>query len=391
MAAPTQYYVDPAWGGPFNGTAAQPWVSVAAALVAIVRDAVNGDQINIVSDQPPGVTTTTDDIFAASITLVAYGAPTIDAPLIFRGCARTALLGGLPAANNGGIGGMDGNAGGFSIFDGLVGNWDFVHFIDMHLYNTAAATVMTTDTDSSLINCEIDTSTNRGLTLGFYGKVLNCHFHDITGRDLVLDAYCQARGNFINTSSASGILLSSAHNTVSRNIIATNAVGTDAIVVSFYNQSVFGNSILSTVASTSAGINFDAGTHRDCMIHDNLIEGFNGVGGSGIDFGGAGQHVTSYANNAFHDNTDDEINPCDINFQEGQDYDMPASPFLKDGAVTFANRFNYFKPAIPVRGRSFPNGCRFDRGAVQVRLATEREIAAVTLTSIPARTALDPL
>jgi hypothetical protein len=161
--------------------------------------------------------------------------------------------------------------------------------------------------------------------------------------------------------------------------------------VSQVNIDVIGNSILSTAAGTAAGIFFDAATHQSCTIMNNLIEGFSGVGGSGIDFANMVRHVMAYTNNSFFDNETDELNRGDFNFEEDNDLLMAASPFLKEGARTFANRFNYFKPAIPVRGRAFPNGCRFDRGAVQVRLVTERTIAEQSVVTIPERTVFDPV
>lgn len=397
MGVPTQYFVDPGVAPGGAGTAADPWDTIAVALAAIVRDAADGDQINVVSDQLPGVTTTTDDIFAATITLVAYGVPAVDAPLIFRGCSRTpdpvtGLPTGLPVANNGGIGGIDGNAGGFSIYDGQAGATDYVHFIDMHLYNTAAANAVYLGNRSTAINCEVDTSGVRGIRTLDACRIFNCYLHDCVDDTILIANRCWLLGNYMETGGVDGIDLGGIDSVVDRNIIVTTAVGTEAVNVSQARNMLIGNSIFSTVVGTTAGINFDANTHEGCVIVSNLIEGFSDpVTGAGINFNNLLRHIELYANNSFYNNGNDERNRGDINYEADNDLLMPASPFLKQGARTFANRFNYFKPAIPVRGRAFPNGCRFDRGAVQVRLATEREIAAVTITSIPARTELDPL
>ncbi len=387
MADPTPYFVDPninVNGG--AGTVADPWTRVGGIDVVqngvnqIVagpgRDAANGDKVNVKSGA--------DDITTAVLNLAAYGAPAVDAPFIVRGYDN--------AENDRGIGGMDGNAGGWSIFDGAAGATDYMHVIDMHLHNVAAANVCTLRDYSEIIRCEMDTGTLVGAQIQNYGVIGNCNLHDLDS-SLLVGGFSLVHGNYLVAALARGMWLGGQTNIIERNIVITEAVGTEGMVVSAPTQTLIGNSFFSTVASQTAAIDFDAATHYSCRLLSNLFEGFSGVGGNGVDFGASTRHIQMFANNSFYDNTDDVLpaGDADKNYDEDNELAMAASPFLKEGAMTFANRFNWFKPAIPVRGTAFPNGCRFDRGAVQVRLATERTIAEQTVVTIPERTVFDPV
>lgn len=397
MAAPTNYYVDPdpAVGVDFatgGTTPADPYRSVQFAVDDIQtshggRDAVNGDQVNVVEG--------TDDTPAATLDLATvgavYGVPAADAPLNIRGCARDPIT-GLPVAGNGGVGGITGGAGGFAIYDGLAGATDHVNFIDMHCHNVGAADVLYIRDHGTVAGCEIHGSTGgRALRCRTFCRAFNNHIYDnAVSAALEFNGICYAYGNYITTPSvASCIRLGGTDNVVARNILIPTAAATIGIDISAPRQMIDGNSIMHD-GGTNQGIRFDANNHYGVTIINNLIEGFS-AGGSGIAFGASVVHVPVYANNSFHDNFADESNLGDFDYEADNDLGMAASPFMKGVAPTFANRFIYFKPAIPVRGRAFPDGCRFDRGAVQVRLAVERDIPATVVTTIPARTVLDPL
>ena len=393
MAAPTPYFVDPLAGVDFatgGTTLLDPYLTVQFCIDDITtshggRDAVNGDQINVKSDQEPGVTTTTDDVTLAVIDLATvgavYGAPAVDAPLIFRGYSYV--------ANDGGIGGMDGNAGAWSIYDGNAGATDYVHFIHMHLHNTAGATIASLRNWSTVIGSELDTATVRAMFGGTYSLVANCHIHDVGGHAIEISTSATAVGNYIESGGLACVFTQGVNCVVERNILIATAVGTAGVIISADLPQIVGNSILSTGLSVDAGIRFDAVAHHSARITGNLIEGFSG--GAGIDFFNQTNHVNLYANNSFYDNETDELQRGDFNYDEDNDLIMAASPFLKVGAMTYANRYGYFAPAIPVRGRAFPNGCQFDRGAAQVRLVTERTVAERCIITIPERIAYDPI
>ena len=386
MADPTPYFVDPninVNGG--AGTLVDPWTRVGGIdvvqngldqiVAGVGRDAVNGDEINEKSGA--------EDVTTAVLNLGPYGAPAINAPLIIRGYDNV--------AHDGGQGNMDGNAGGWPLIDGQAGATDFIHVIDMHLHNVGATNVCRLRDYSSIIGCEIDAGTI-GAYLQNYGVIANCNLHDLE-TCFNVNNHNVVHGNFLLAGVSRGGWLGGLSNLTERNIIITTAVFTEGMVVSGPLQTLIGNSFFSTVASTTAAIDFDAAGHYSCRLLSNLIEGFSGAGGNGVDFGGSTRHIQMFANNSFFDNTNDilPVGDADKNYDEDNEFAMAASPFLKEGARTFANRFNWFKPAIPVRGSAFPNGSRFDRGAVQVRLVTERTIAEQSVVTIPERTVFDPV
>jgi len=386
MADPIDYFVDPATGGAAGpGAADTPFDTVQNAMDTIARSAANGDQINVVEG--------TDDTPAAVLSFAAYGVPAVDAPLIIRGCANDPIT-GLPVANNGGRGGMDGGAGGFSIIDNSAAGIDFTHLIDMHCHNTGADDVVRLRNSSSVIRCEIDTTTaGWGLTLGGFCTLLETHIHTMTLDAVDIGNYGKILGNMLEVESAarSALFLSGFGSCAMRNIILVNHLTARGIVPSNDYLAVSGNSILSTASGTAAGILVDAAGHDSLVIDSNLIEGFSGAGGLGIDFGASTTHPHCYANNSFFDNETDEGNRGDLaNFEEDNEA-LTATPFLKEGAITFANRLEYFKPTRVgnVKGGAFPNGSRFDRGAINGPAVVERVIPARVISNTPARTVFD--
>ena len=85
------------------------------------------------------------------------------------------------AAGDGGQGGISGG-GSVPIFDGAFQN---VHFIDLHMHNTGANYIMrqtTTGTSAaSMVRCEIDNCTGDATSVGAYGGIYACTFHNIGG------------------------------------------------------------------------------------------------------------------------------------------------------------------------------------------------------------------
>lgn len=384
MGAPTQYYVDPGAGGPGTGTIIDPWVSVQAAITAILagpgRDAVNGDKINVKSDQAPGVAPTVEDVTVAALNLAGY-VPAADAPLIVRGYSVI--------ADDGGIGAMDGNNGGWSIYDGNAGATDYVSFQHMHLHNTGAANVVRVRDNSSILSCTVGTTAAIGIRTGIGNQVLGNWVYDCTNVGIYMNWADLVVGNFVHGATNFGIYTGIYAN-VCRNIVALTGNGTGIVIGANYNN-IIGNSILATTGtSTGRGIYNAVAANVAAVVLDNLIEGFGGAGGDGIDFNTNTRHWV-YGHNSFYGNTADETNKGDTDWEDENDLAMTASPFKKTGTLSFANRFAYFAPAIPVRGRAFPLGSQFDRGGAQVRLAVEREVAEKSIIVIPAHTVLDPL
>src|SRR5580692_8301963 len=119
----TLYYVDPAAGvdTPAGGTIGAPWLTTQYALNHITQGA-GGDQINIKAGL--------DDVLSAALSLSTYGTPTFTKPLDFRG--YTAV------ANDGGIGGVNGNNS-----NGIISSASaYISCKDLHLHNCGSANII---------------------------------------------------------------------------------------------------------------------------------------------------------------------------------------------------------------------------------------------------------
>lgn len=357
MGTPTYYYVDPAAGtddtaGGRGDSAGDPWASIQFALNNITRDATNGDQINVKADQGPHV----DDVLAAILDFSTYGTPAEATPCIIRGYASAANDGAFEAGT--GIGGIDGNNGNFSI-----SSTGFVYYVHMHLHNTGTAVIAV----ARFVQCELDTSTGGGV-FGISNSVMGCHLHDISGASFLCKLF---QGNFVDNTQAvkmSGNVCDTA-STFARldgNIfVVDSSFSAHVITVNDDNARAASNSIFATGAATGTGISLDA-NRQQFEVQNNLIEGFSGSGGKGIDGVSRSEGYIVFTNNGVRNCATPYANPADVVY-ESDNETLGATPFAKAGALTFANRFVYFAPVDTgnVQGGGFPVGSRIDKGAVQ--------------------------
>jgi hypothetical protein len=210
MATPTQYYVDPGGGNDTtgDGSIGTPWATVQHALDNITQDTTNGDQINIKAG--------TADTLSASLSLATYGSPS--KVLIFRGYTS--------AANDGGIGEIDGN-GSYSIISTTA---FYVVFCDMELHNSGSAAV---------------------LSLGSGTQVVNCEIHNTTGSGLIINTFTIATLNYIHNCGTYGINAGSYNQIVANTLVNGTNKFTRAINASLGNN-VMGNVV--SVDGSSVGI-----------------------------------------------------------------------------------------------------------------------------------------
>lgn len=331
MGAPSEYYVDPSLGSDTgDGTVGTPWGRASGSVIqyaldtGITRDATNGDRINVKAG--------TDDVLAANLVFTTYGTPTIAAPIIIQGYTS--------AAGDEGIGGIDGD-GSFGIIDTAT---DYVRFVDLHIHNSGASQLMSLDNGIFIVNCELDgCSHNTSITCDQHLYIANCYFHDLKlvegdSNTFMISSYFKNDG----TSD-----FGTAANLFDRGWCINCIFSLDgaSIAIELTNNShAIGNSILSS-AGTGTGILINDASQPGRSVVNNLIEGFSGAGGKGIDFDTSTSKYAIYTNNAFYNNTTDEANTvADMWAYENDNESLGSSPFAKSGADTFANRFEYFKP-----------------------------------------------
>lgn len=248
-----------------TGTALLPFRSIQGALDIIIRDATNGDQIN--------VKTGTAQVNQAALTLAIYGTPTTAAPLVIRGYTTS--------ASDGGIGEI--NCNGVTLWAGayqcvILADLDLHDFGDNHGVSTGAFCVF--------FRCKIHkgASTPSGKFLittgGASNLICNCYLYDPgAGTSRGLNGGQYAINNYINMGTAS-----------TGNAIVNTLVCIGNIIVcgntsqnginSSGAEMCFGNTLYNSAAGTSFGVSQGNAQWGVCL--NNYIEGWSGVGGIGI-------------------------------------------------------------------------------------------------------------
>lgn len=302
MAVPTQYYVDPSLGSDTgDGSISTPWGRAAgdeiqyALDVGITRDATDGDQINVKSDQAVGVTPTVPVVMGAAMNVTGtYGTPTAAAPLIIRGYTA--------ANNDGGIGGVSGG-GSVAVIDATA--LDYVSFVDMYVHNVGSNVLLNLDQYCQVINCILaDSSASLAVELGSHSSLVNCHMHTVTGATPLnlSGSVVRCVGNFLDLVGATvnGVQLLGA-SVFAHNILK---VGADTSVIGVMigaNGGIYmNNSLYSSSANTSNGFYFNNATRLAAMILNNIVEGWSGIGGVAFNGRAATESVTLMVNNYYY-------------------------------------------------------------------------------------------
>lgn len=253
------YYVDPLNGSDSTGTGASgaPWKSTQKALNTITQG-TSGDQINIKN--------TADDVLAATLSLATYGTVTSAKPLIFSGYTS--------AANDGGIGGISGNSGGFTI---LTSANPGIFFKAMHLHHCGASAILNlSGGNNNVENCEIDHSTS-GVAVTC-ASLFYCYFHDISGTTAA--SVSNALYNYFNVAATTAALIGSQ---LQENAIVVSVAGGVGIRLTGGGIAER-NSVYNSASGTAAGIQDNAA--NNVSVVDNVIEGWSGAGGKGLQLTG---------------------------------------------------------------------------------------------------------
>lgn len=332
MAAPIDTFVDPDIAGASGaGTVGDPYGDIQHSLDTVTRNTTSGDRILVKAG--------TDEILAGVLSLATYGTPTFDAPLIFEGYTS--------AADDGGIGGINGNDGDFQVHGGATA----VHWLRMHLHNTGTASVVTLGLRTSINSCEVNNCSGSGIVISAGEAIVQANnIHDISGKGIDVTAAVPflIASNYLTNgakdfSTAIEGQSGAVNGIISRNIISIDGTSIGISTASGRGTVLF-NSILSA-GGTGIGIKFDATSKLNSSLHSNLVEGFSGTGGIGIQIPtGTRQMITYGLNAVFNNATQYDVDAADVVDPLGDNETTSISPFAKSGADTFANRFVYFAP-----------------------------------------------
>ncbi len=349
MALPTKYYVDRSIDTDSGaGSVGNPYGRIQHALDTVTRDATNGDEFCVFNTGSP--------VLAASIDLTTYGAQAATAPVVFRSCDATGAY----------VYGADFDLDGSKSLFAATNAYMIVE--GMRIHNSGANQLVEIGGSSQLINCRFDDCTNSPAVHcnGSYTLVINCEFADVNGRALqVSNSTAYVAGNWFrggNKLFTVGIYIGHNGAAVFRNMLLPTS-SAHGIQITGLGNRVSHNSILA--ANTSGtGIIVTTGNRWNNLFSNNLIEGF---ASAGVGIGGVAGNVYFAQRNAFF-NCATRLGTGDFYPLDGtgDNETLGSSPFAKNGAATFANRFKYFAPRNVgnVRGGAWP-GNSLDKGAVQ--------------------------
>jgi hypothetical protein len=334
MAAPIEYYVDPSGTvDSGDGSALSPWTprtgptksAIQHALDTITRDATNGDRINVKAGASA-------DVQTAALSFATYGTPGLGAELWLQGYTST--------AGDGGVGKIDLNNGSYS----LATSRQYMHLIDLDVSNNNVAGgqyLINAQYGSHVIRCEVHDGSGGITAVG--AMVISCHVYDINVTGINMSTSSYVWGNYISNAGTEEMDEAIVHGAGEcvRNIISIDGA-TDGIKTTNHWTAVSNNSIFCTTG-TGTGRGIWMSGNKVVGVFGNLIEGFNGSGGIGIDASGSSTADPLVSNNAIY-NCATNINAADhYSFSEDNE-SLGASPFAKSGANTFANRATYFAP-----------------------------------------------
>lgn len=313
MTSPTDTFVDPSISAASGaGTIGDPYGDLQYALDQVARDGANGDRFNI--------KTGSEEVLTAALDLSTYGTPSEAAPVIFQGYASS--------QGDGGIGGINGD-GSFSIHGNI--STSYLHWIDLHLHNCGSAAVLSMNDYCSVVFCEIDNTTGNGIDIDNYGLVLGCHIHNIGNYGVYTTIGTTVKRNrFVNGANdfAAAIYSTLAaycyHNIIDIDGASNGIEYEDGSVV-------WGNSIYSN-GGAGKGIMPRAANRVPVAVANNLVEGFSGTGGVGID----AQYGAKYADGNGVYNCATKYNLANRIFAGGSDNEeLTASPFVNAAAGDF--------------------------------------------------------
>lgn len=306
-------YVDPAINANSGtGTAGDPFGDLQYALNNTTRNTTTGDRFLIKSG--------TAEVLAAALSLATYGTPTQAAPLIFEGYTTT--------AGDGGIADINGNAL-YSVIAAGFGAYG-ITFKNLKLRNTGANVIVSCNTSNGsmvLDTCELYDSTVGGMT--GRGHVRNCYFHDIGGYG-VNGLNIIARRNVFKNGSVRRFGTTTA--AITSAAAFQNIIILDSTSVGIYYQGItsgmpgiiWGNIVYSN-AGTGKGIH--AHFNSDSSVADNVLMGFSGSGGVGLEGSGTFSRAHLFTRNAFYNNTTQYNAVFDTSLYAANNLTLTQDPF----------------------------------------------------------------
>ncbi len=286
----TEIYVDPSIAGDSGaGTVGDPYGDLEYAIEQETFDTTNGTRVNIKAGTAEVLAASLENALDDTSVSVAW-APIETAPFILQGYTT--------AADDGGVGVINTAT---SIIN--ANTKDNIHLKDLSLVTTAGTSnTVVLDDFCSVIKCEISgPSTGSGISLDNDCVVSGCYVHHTaspTKFGIRADSNSIIEHCYVeNTGLAQGIFSFGAR--VRNCIVTFTGVDDGAGIYMGGAGTVEHNSVYAGAAHTGSGIHLAANVYG-ISISNNLVEGFSGSGGFGIEFLSE-TSLSCYGGNAVYD------------------------------------------------------------------------------------------
>lgn len=290
--ARTEIYVDPSIAGNSgSGTSGDPYGDLRYGIEQTTFDTTNGTRVNIKAGTAETLTESVLTSMADTGTTPAW-APTESALLVFEGYTATAGDGGIAEVN----------CGGFSFHDSV--SRDYMHVKNLKVHNCGANQIIRLGDFCSIINVEAyNTTGTYALYVTNNSLISHCKIYTYSNRAI----YCNNSVAFANKLDATdSTTISIQFNNESqalRNIIY-NVTGAATGIQMREGAMIENNSIHSVAGATGIGIKTETGgTRIAATIANNIIMGFDGAGGDGIDASNNNSSCIRYEGNSFRNCT----------------------------------------------------------------------------------------
>lgn len=315
----TEIYVDPSIAADSGtGTSGDPFGDLEYAIVQTTFDTTNGLRINIKAG--------TDEVLAADL-LTSFNDTSVSVAWAFSETAPLYIQGYTSTAGDGGVGGISGGGGNFSLMS-PGGTQRYITLCDLHLHNTGSAAILDLNNYSNVIRCELDDSTSNAIEGAVGVNVVGNYIHNIGGQGvnglttyIGFNYFENGANNFAAT--AGGGCVNGSDTVVANNIFVLDSTS-DAINVG--DTSIIINNSIYSNAGGGKGL-YIAGTAAPSVIANNLIEGFSSAGGRAINFATSSAECRVLANNSWYDcETGIDTHPSTAVIEEGNE-ELTGSPF----------------------------------------------------------------
>lgn len=314
----SELFVDPSLNSNTGtGTLLDPYGDLRFCIEQETFDLVNGTRINLKTGMWEVLTEDLHTTFADVTSSIAWF-PASGGPFVLEGYTAQ--------AGDGGIGGIDGDTLWSTLGNGA---YSFVHFRNLQIKDTGGTFYMIRPgVRSSILNCEFwgGTASRAVYSTGTEILIQHCNIHDVTGTGIDV-LHGDVFNNRIQTNSNAAGINQNGPNAlnIERNLVICTGSGDG--IRPYYGGIMRSNSIYSD-GGTGRGIVPTAGTHGGVIL-SNLIEGFSGVGGYGINLDNT-VLVKSVGGNAVYDcTTPYSLSPSKHLVEDlGDNEILTASPFV---------------------------------------------------------------